>query len=105
MQSGLSQLRAHILTFVPSAKIESARLRSVPFATPTSGGAETEEDGQKRMKREKERAKAWRDQQEVLKTGDKKEKEELDTSSTFIDSKGKRKVAFIKKEVSSCRDG
>ena len=37
------------------------------------------------MKREKERAKAWRDQQEVLKTGDKKEKEELDTSSTFID--------------------
>lgn len=95
-------MKAHILSFVPGAKIESARLRSVPFATPTTGtGADDEAEGAKRAKREKERAQAWRTQQDVLKHGDKKDKEELDTSESFIDSKGKRKVAFIKKEVSS----
>ena len=97
-KSGLSKLRAHILTYCPSAKIESVRIRSVPFSSQTGGGDDDEDESGKRAKREKERAKAWRDQQEVLKKGDKKEKEELDMSQSFIDAKGKRKVAFIKKE-------
>lgn len=87
------------MTFTPGAKIESARFRSVPFAAPTDGTNDDEAEGVKRAKREKERAAAWKAQQEVLKSGDKKQTEELDTSASFIDSKGKRKVAFIKKEV------
>jgi nucleolar protein 12 len=78
-------------------------LRSVPFAAPTAASADTEEEGQRRAKREKERARAWKEQQELLKTGDKRVKEDLDTSKTYIDAKGKRRVAFIKKEV-SCMD-
>ena len=103
-QSSLSQLRAHILTFTPTAKIESARIRSIPFATPTAAlpteGDDDDATSRKRAKREKERAAAWRSVQDVLEYGDKREKEEVDTSKTFIDAKGKRKVAFIKKDVS-----
>jgi nucleolar protein 12 len=94
-----SQLRAHLLTYAPTAKIESIRFRSIPFAKPTAGlGEEGDEEG-KRLKREKERARVWREGQEVLKGGDEKAKEEVDKSKSYIDSKGKRKVAFIKKEV------
>jgi len=40
----------------------------------------------------------------LLKSGGKRDKEELDTSKTYIDAKGKRRVAFIKKEVSCTAD-
>lgn len=76
----------------------------MPFATPTAASVDTEEEGQRRAKREKERARAWKDQQELLKSGGKRDKEELDTSKTYIDAKGKRRVAFIKKEVSCTAD-
>lgn len=106
-KSALSQLRAHLLTFVPGAKIESTRFRSVPFATPTAALPEdpdaADAEGVKRQKREKERAKAWREQQDILERGEEREKEEVDTSKSFIDTKGKRKVAFIKKDVSFIR--
>ncbi|CAD6568071.1 MAG: hypothetical protein TREMPRED_004251 [Tremellales sp. Tagirdzhanova-0007] len=107
-KAALRQFRTHLLSFARTAKIESIRFRSVPFASATSGIAsdEPEKDEAKRTKREKERAAAWRVQQEVLESGDKRAEEEVDRAKTFIDSKGKRKVAFIKKdfhpELGSC---
>lgn len=110
-QSMQSQLRAHLLTFAPSAKIESIRFRSVAFGTPTSalpgdGDKEKEEkEATKRAEREKERAEKWRATQtaEGSTTGGKGNKrgddEVLDKSKSFLDTKGKRKVAFIKGDV------
>jgi len=99
-------LGAHLLSFAPSAKIESIRFRSIPFATATSAlpADEPENDNGKREKREKQRAAAWRAQKDVLESGDQRALEEVDQAKTFIDSKGKRKVAFIKKDV-SCHYG
>lgn len=36
-----------------------------------------------------------------MESGDKRDKEEADAAKSFIDAKGKRKVAFIKKDVSA----
>ncbi|OXG50468.1 nucleolar protein 12 [Cryptococcus neoformans c8] len=102
-KSILKQLRAHIMSFVPSAKIESLRFRSVAFATPTAAlpTEDPEKDANQRAKREKERAAAWKAKQNT--DG---EDAELDKAKVFIDAKGKRKVAFIKKdfhsEIDSC---
>ncbi|KGB78310.1 nucleolar protein 12 [Cryptococcus deuterogattii R265] len=102
-KSTLKQLRAHIMSFVPSAKIESLRFRSVAFATPTAAlpTEDPEKDANQRAKREKERAAAWKAKQNA--DG---EDAELDKAKVFIDAKGKRKVAFIKKdfhsEIDSC---
>jgi len=52
------------------------------------------------MNREKRRAAAWRAEQDKLESGNKDEIEAADKAKTFIDAKGKRKVAFIKKDVS-----
>lgn len=52
------------------------------------------------MNREKLRASAWRAEQDKLESGDKRDQEEADKAKSFIDAKGKRKVAFIKKDVS-----
>lgn len=96
----LHQLKAHILTFAPRAKIESVRFRSVAFAAPTAALPDDEEGQEgKRQKREMERARRWKEEQEVLKEGG-KEAEEVDPTKSYLDNKGKRKVAFIKKEVS-----
>lgn len=102
IQSAQSQLRTHLLTFAPTAKIESIRFRSIPFATPTDGvpDAMDEDDKNKRVKREKLRAAAWREEQDKLESVDKRDREEADKAKSFIDAKGKRKVAFIKKDVS-----
>lgn len=84
------------MSFVPSAKIESLRFRSVAFATPTAAlpTEDPEKDANQRAKREKERAAAWKAKQNA--DG---EDAELDKAKVFIDAKGKRKVAFIKKDV------
>lgn len=84
------------MSFVPSAKIESLRFRSVAFATPTAAlpTEDPEKDANQRAKREKERAAAWKAKQNT--DG---EDAELDKAKVFIDAKGKRKVAFIKKDV------
>lgn len=102
-QSAQSQLRTHLLSFAPTAKIESIRFRSIPFATPTDSvpDATDEDDKTKRAKREKLRAAAWRAEQDKLESGDKRDQEEADKAKSFIDAKGKRKVAFIKKDVSA----
>ncbi|WWC60308.1 uncharacterized protein I303_102878 [Kwoniella dejecticola CBS 10117] len=110
-KSALHQLQRHLLTFVPSAKIESVRFRSVPFAAPTASlpTDDPEKDATQRVKREKERAAAWRAQNEGLDVPSKRSRggdEEPEQGKIFLDSKGKRKVAFIKKdfhsELASC---
>ncbi|WVQ79101.1 hypothetical protein IAT38_001195 [Cryptococcus sp. DSM 104549] len=111
-KSVLHQLRAHLLSFVPSAKIESVRFRSVPFAAPTAAlpTDDPEKDENQRVKREKERAAAWREQKDKEEAGaakpKSKQEEEEEKAQVYIDSKGKRKVAFIKKdfhtELGSC---
>ncbi|WVO18633.1 hypothetical protein L204_106352 [Cryptococcus depauperatus] len=94
----LKQLKAHIKSFVPTAKIESIRFRSVAFATPTAPVPtdDPEKDASQRAKREKERTAAWKAKQNAD-----DEDASLDKSKVFIDAKGKRKVAFIKKEFHS----
>ena len=96
-KKGDRQLIAHLLTFAPSAKVESVRFRSIAFKTPTSG-VPGDEDKDKHKRRESERASAWKAEQAKLKAGG-KEAEEADSAKSFLDAKGKRKVAFIKKEV------
>lgn len=105
-QSALHQLRSHLLSFAPTAKIESIRFRSVPFASATAAlpSDDPEKDEGKRAKREKERAAAWKAQQDGLEGGGKRALEEVDRAKTYMDSKGKRKVAFIKKDVSKRGD-
>ncbi|WWD16502.1 hypothetical protein CI109_100928 [Kwoniella shandongensis] len=105
-KSALHTLRSHLLTFAPTAKIESIRFRSVPFATPTAAlpTDDPEKDENQRAKREKERAKAWRSQQDAEGTTKKSKNrgdDQVDEAKVFIDAKGKRKVAFIKKEFHS----
>ena len=108
-QTALHQLKTHLLTFAPTAKIESVRFRSVPFANPTATlpSEDPEKDESRRVKREKERASAWRAQQEadeaVGKGKGKRAREDdhvPENAKVFLDAKGKRKVAFIKKDVS-----
>ncbi|WWC68629.1 uncharacterized protein I206_102560 [Kwoniella pini CBS 10737] len=110
-KSALHQLQQHLLSSVPSAKIESVRFRSVPFAAPTAAlpTDDIEKDATQRVKREKERAAAWRAQNEGVELPTKKSRggdEEPEQGKIFLDSKGKRKVAFIKKdfhsELASC---
>ena len=94
----MRQLRSHLLTFAPGAKIESHRLRSLPFAAPTTARpkpADGEEATTSRAEREKERTAAWKQSR-----GDDVEGEA--ESKVFLDAKGKRKVAFITKDVSDC---
>jgi nucleolar protein 12 len=107
-QSALNQLKAQILGFAPSAKIEAVRFRSVPFAQPTAElpSEDPEKDEMRRAKREKERVAAWKAQQEEEENKGKKGKKGVDDEvpsqeKVYIDAKGKRKVAFIKKDVSS----
>lgn len=65
----------------------------------------TDEDSkEKNMNREKRRAAAWRAEQDKLESGDKREIEAADKAKSFIDAKGKRKVAFIKKDVGHVLD-
>jgi nucleolar protein 12 len=59
-----------------------------------------EDSKEKNMNREKRRAAAWRAEQDKLESGDQAEIESADKAKSFIDAKGKRKVAFIKKDVS-----
>ncbi|KAJ9099802.1 hypothetical protein QFC21_003801 [Naganishia friedmannii] len=112
------RLYAHIRTFVPDASIESIRFRSIAFATPTSHIAEDAEDADgeeanKREQREKERAAAWRAEQEqedaaglgrgAAKRGGQvpmqADEETLRSQGkVFFQPGEKRKVAFIKRE-------
>lgn len=112
-KAGTAALKRHLLSFAPSAKIESVRFRSVAFSAPTSGpdpsekkpdAEEEAKEASRREAREKERAAAWKATQAGSSVGGRGNRrgddEVTDKSKSFLDNKGKRKVAFIKKDVS-----
>lgn len=95
-------------SFVPTAKIESVRFRSVAFSKPVVALPDDDEDAKgegKRARREKARAAAWRNAQDADEGRGTRRGEDdvVDKSKSFLDAKGKRKVAFIKKDVSTLR--
>ena len=120
LQSLQNQLKTHLLSFVPNASIESIRFRSIAFAAPTTQqedpavAAAAEEEENRREQREKERAKAWREENEE-EGGDARgskrrrtaERDDEDNperdGKVFFKPGEKRKVAFLKGEVSRSR--
>jgi nucleolar protein 12 len=116
-KAGTAALKRHLLSFATTAKIESVRFRSVAFSTPTSGAdptgekkadADEEKEASRREAREKERAATWKASQAGSSVGGRGNRrgddEVTDKSKSFLDKKGKRKVAFIKKDFHSEAD-
>ncbi|GJJ12991.1 hypothetical protein Clacol_007240 [Clathrus columnatus] len=111
------QLKRHILSLIPQAKIESIRFRSVAFSTPTASLEEKEKEKKTdepalstKEKRQKERADSWRKsggEPRKEDEGKKKNKSEGDASeddqphksphATLTPAQRKR-VAFYKHE-------
>ncbi|EED86007.1 predicted protein, partial [Postia placenta Mad-698-R] len=103
------QLKRHILSFVPAAKIESIRYRSVAFQNPTSKlpsldddpasaksqgkgksvSSEKEKDGRQH---DRDRAASWR-----ATKGD--DDDEPASGKVFLSPKEKKRIAFIRHEI------
>ncbi|KAH6888797.1 hypothetical protein BKA70DRAFT_1390075 [Coprinopsis sp. MPI-PUGE-AT-0042] len=103
------QLQRHILSLVPTAKIESVRFRSVPFQAPTAKlpedeGSEKPKKPQpeqfKPRKHDLERTSAWRAQG----GGDKDEEEVKKDDKTYLTSNQKKKIAFINQDFHNTAD-
>ena len=103
------QLQRHILSFVPTAKIESVRFRSIPFQTPTSKlpTSDDEADNSKTKLKpqtsrkearphDRERTSVWRS-----KTIDKDEAVVKQDEKKYITPSQKKKIAFINHEFHS----
>ncbi|EIN12798.1 hypothetical protein PUNSTDRAFT_131036 [Punctularia strigosozonata HHB-11173 SS5] len=98
------RLKRHILTFVPSAKIESVRFRSVAFQKPTTELPKEDDDSTSKQKssatekkgrqHDADRAASWR-----LQTKDKEAIEDEKAAKKYLNPKEKKKVAFIKGEL------
>ncbi|KAI0766376.1 hypothetical protein BD413DRAFT_615176 [Trametes elegans] len=88
------QLKRHVLSFVPSAKIESVRFRSVAFKKPT---AELPNDGDGKAKPKKarthdrDRAASWRAEQDP--------DGEAEPKKTFLTPQEKKRIAFINQDI------
>ncbi|KAF4603695.1 hypothetical protein EYR40_000863 [Pleurotus pulmonarius] len=103
------ELQRHILSFVPSAHVESIRFRSIPFQTPTtkllddddskpSSSAQKKALSNSKQPRDhtKDRTTAWRDRQDA---------EELQKDQKkFITPEQKKKIAFINNDFHSTAD-
>lgn len=104
MQPFLHQLHAHLLASIPNAKIESTRFRSVAFSKPTEElpAQDAKEEENRAKARQKERAKSWREEIMISKEGGagKGGEAEMDKGKSYLTPGEKRKVAFIKKDVS-----
>lgn len=93
------QLKRHITSFVPDAKIESVRFRSVAFQKPT---APLEDDNRKTKPKDarqhdRERAASWR-----ARNGDDSEDETgPGPEKVFLSTSEKKRVAYIKQEFHS----
>lgn len=104
MQPLQKQFKHHILTFIPTAKIESVRFRSVAFQNPTSqlptlyDAAESKGKGKPPPKaqakdgrpHDRERAATWRAT---------KVDEDEDPAKSYLTPKEKKRIAFIKHEL------
>lgn len=104
------QLQRHILAFVPTAKIESVRFRSIPFQTPTSKLPTSDNEGDTKTKlkpqtpketrpHDRERASVWRS-----KTAEKDEAAVKQDEKKYITPSQKKKIAFINQEFHSTAD-
>ncbi|TCD70865.1 hypothetical protein EIP91_001173 [Steccherinum ochraceum] len=103
-RSLLKQLKKHILSFVPSARIESVRLRSVGFQKPTASSTDVEAKGKQKeaeaegRQHDRERAATWRARQ----LGDDAADEAAAVpEKKFLSTSEKKRVAFIKSEIHS----
>lgn len=100
------QFDKHILSFVPSAKIESTRFRSVAFQKPTAelpsedpsssktAGKPKEKEGRQH---DRDRAASWRAAQDK----DAEDEAASAPAKTFLTPKEKKRIAFIKQEIHS----
>ena len=104
LQPLLKQLKKHILSRVPSAKIESVRLRSVAFQKPTAAPSESDPKGKHKeaesegRQHDRDRAASWR--------AKKRGEDEADDAAAvpekkFLTTAEKKRVAFIKSEIHS----
>ncbi|OCB88138.1 hypothetical protein A7U60_g4766 [Sanghuangporus baumii] len=96
------QLKRHILSFVPSAKIESVRFRSVAFREPTSAIEEGDGKSKSRQKREQNRTADWRTRKDQDRSSklDKEDVEEVKKGEkTYLSPAEKRRLAAIKGEI------
>ena len=85
------QLKRHILTFVPTAKIESVRFRSIAFSKPTASTS-TSESSSKDRQHNRDRAASWRESKGLV-------DEDADKGKTFLTQNDKKRIAFIKQEL------
>jgi nucleolar protein 12 len=95
------QLKRHILSFVPSAKIESMRFRSLAFQKPTTklptSDDESSKPGKSGRAHDRDRAANWRDTQDTASDETALKKDE----KKFLRPEEKKKIAFIKGELHS----
>jgi nucleolar protein 12 len=97
------QLQKHILSFVPTAKIESIRFRSIPFQVPTTKLPDSDE-GDSKSKGEtrahaKERSSNWR-----AKQGDIGEEGVKSDEKKYLTPAQKKKIAYINQEFHTTAD-
>jgi nucleolar protein 12 len=93
------QLHRHILSLVPTAKIESTRFRSVAFQNPTS--KLPDDDGKEQIgprQHGQDRASSWR------KTNPTADEPKNDEQKKFLTPSQKKKVAFINHELHPSAD-
>ena len=102
------QLQRHVLSFVPSAKIESIRFRSIPFRIPTSKLPTSEDEASKLKAKPKkpdlrehtrERLSLWR-----RKLEDKDEENVKADEKHYLTPAQKKKIAYIHQEFHSSAD-
>ncbi|TBU53671.1 hypothetical protein BD310DRAFT_859888 [Dichomitus squalens] len=90
------QLKRHILSFVPSAKIESVRFRSIAFKKPTAelpddNRKSTHSDKAKPREHARARATSWR--------ADNDDEAAAALAKQYLAPKEKKRIAFIKHEI------
>ncbi|KDQ33347.1 hypothetical protein PLEOSDRAFT_1032576, partial [Pleurotus ostreatus PC15] len=102
------ELQRHILSFAPSAHVESIRFRSIPFQTPTtklldddskpssSTPKKAPSDLKQPRDHTKDRTTAWRDRQD--------DEELQKDQKKFITPEQKKKIAFINNDFHSTAD-
>lgn len=96
------QLQRHILSFVPTAKIETIRFRSIPFQVPTSKLPISDDEKSKEKEARAhamDRASLWRTHHE-----DKDEASMKVDEKKYLTPSQKKKIAYIKQEFHSTAD-
>jgi len=88
------KLHRHILSLVPTAKIESTRFRSIAFQNPTS--KLPDDDGKEPQQHDRDRASSWR---KANPTADEPKNDEK-----FLTPSQRKKVTFINHELHPSAD-